>query len=849
MTSTPSIYSVRHTRALSPPLSSATGSTISPHVSRMNIVTRLAIEGHAKEGDSVPIRMYLKLAVPADNVSPGSTIPLFKEENVKIVDSNVHPLDQASTPYNFSSSQSPLLHNAARALTLPARLSQSYMILFTSQSSTSSRYATAIGSTAPLDRRYTGYITISGFYVSFVLPKELPPRPSMNSMHEDSGEHTPVPSKFRPRRGSVGEKNMLQFMVGISMVVPYLSRPPRAPWLLSIPTPRCLSNNLKLRIFPPQSNNSTSSSYQSLSSTDGESDVPPWDVTADPHVTRQPISRRSAYQYQNFADDEGSDSASPGFSEDVGIQGTFQSTERIRIRWSHPPRSIDDGSTDGRRRVGVEAVQGEMVCEVLGRAHERSSGREGVAMRLEYRGTCKATLLGMDVGLEVKGCDVGWWSVIGGAGYTGHDISGMNRSLASEPHPLFDMPQPNSNPDAGSTSSTASLLRIPLPPSKSVPEYSFESTPTTPGSEAGMSSVFSTTDGDSKGRSRASSVNEPDFSPSTPITLHININDILPPNSESLAFTIAGTVLRSDITGSERVGHPEDLTVSLPRFRVLAADSETIQTTVRSGLESTAGIVSVSASSDIKARPTELRPGGRTKLGSDGGRITLHTPPARRGPSPFPQSTVEDEAVGSTNVGRGISPVPFSRRQRVSSTNGVRDTLLSSLRPIRTGELMIPYVNAIVIPFLGDGKEYAVRLQLPAPANPENEWLEFFLAYTGSLGPPRVEFISATLEGVPVLYEEKAVGQQEKDSPSVAPLGTIGVTGWITSVRVHIGVLAGGSVEVVYTIHCDTMDDAVKGKRKTTDGVEIMLPIFDLPIGRIQVDIESGKPPPITFYK
>ncbi|EEB87821.1 hypothetical protein MPER_14673, partial [Moniliophthora perniciosa FA553] len=54
----------------------------------MNVVTRVAIEGKAKQGlDGAGVKMYLKLSVPLDNVSPGQTIQLFAEENVKILDS------------------------------------------------------------------------------------------------------------------------------------------------------------------------------------------------------------------------------------------------------------------------------------------------------------------------------------------------------------------------------------------------------------------------------------------------------------------------------------------------------------------------------------------------------------------------------------------------------------------------------------------------------------------------------------------------------------------------------------------------------------------------------------------
>jgi len=165
---------------------------------------------------------------------------LLSEENVKILDSEVHPLDTSSVPYNFSSTASPLLHNAARALNLAARSHQSYLSLFYQrQSMISSRMSAASISQepeiTPLDEMYTGHILVSGYQVSFVLPKEFPPKYRLNAGLNDDGESahfTPIPNGLRSRRGSIGDKNIILFMAGINMVVPYLSKPPRAPWLV-----------------------------------------------------------------------------------------------------------------------------------------------------------------------------------------------------------------------------------------------------------------------------------------------------------------------------------------------------------------------------------------------------------------------------------------------------------------------------------------------------------------------------------------------------------------------------------------------------------------------------------------
>jgi len=59
--------SSRHTRTLSPPLSSPplSNSALTIGQQRLNVVTRLAIEGKAKQGDNgATIKMYLKVGMP-----------------------------------------------------------------------------------------------------------------------------------------------------------------------------------------------------------------------------------------------------------------------------------------------------------------------------------------------------------------------------------------------------------------------------------------------------------------------------------------------------------------------------------------------------------------------------------------------------------------------------------------------------------------------------------------------------------------------------------------------------------------------------------------------------------------
>lgn len=898
MSATP--YTPRHSRTHSPPLSVSSPSTLGPQTQRLNIVTRLAVEGNAKKAENVPIKMYMKLALPIDSIVPGSAIPLFKEENVKILESEVHPLDSSSVPYNFSSTASPLLHNAARALNLPARSPHSYLTLFDQRPIFSTHLASSPSMSTDadvpiLEEKYTGHILVTGYQVSFVLPSELPPLSKLGGKSDTGADYTPLPTKLRGRRNSVSEKSVLLFMAGISMVVPYLTHPQRAPWLLSIPTPRCLSNTLKLRIFPPDS--SAASSFQSLSSGEGDSDSPSWDMTADPHVTRMANPRRSAYHYQHFADDESSDSASaPGFSDGFGIQGTFPSTERIRVRWAAPVRNFEGGTREGRRRVGVVDVRGEMLCTVLGRGRDSARGEDGVLVQLDYKGTCQgvwypgvATLLGMDVGLEARGCDVNWapgressWDVQGDSGYTGHDIGGAERHRTDKQASL-DMPTSTVSsklrPSAAlnghtpsrqsSISSTSSLLRAPLPP-QNVPEYSFESAPTTPGSEAGLSSVFyTTTDNDTREPTRASSVAQsiPDGPlPSLPITLHLNVNDLLPPNKNVFTFSLKGTVLvtprtppspaaREDSPHTSDADESQGLLISLPRFRVLAADSEKIETTACNNTNAPVEFLDVYSSSDPKVRKTELAPGARTRVSSHGGRVALRPLPLPRALTTSPLLMRRDDAETPSRL-TNRSRTPEARR--IPSSSSFRESLHTALKPIRDGPLMIPYVNAIVTPISSGGAEaprsYAVCVRLPAPVDADSDWLDFGLGHvsssqsvekgqggTGS-GPVRVQIVSASLDDVPVKFETTAIAKTEPSAGSALVFEQMSGKEWETWVRVRTGASSGGSVEVTYIVreHRDSTKKG-KGKERARDctGLDIILPAFSIPVGRLQVDIET----------
>jgi hypothetical protein len=163
---------------------------------------------------------------------------ILTEENVKILTSQVHPLDSNSVPYNFSSSTSPLLHNAARALNLQGRLPITFSAAHHLSSSPSITSSSKTRSSEledapipPVDPQYTGQILVSGYHIAYVLPRHFP---SQEYTQLEGESELQGRSSLRGRRLSFSDRNHAHFMAAVDMWVPYVTRPPRYPYLVSL---------------------------------------------------------------------------------------------------------------------------------------------------------------------------------------------------------------------------------------------------------------------------------------------------------------------------------------------------------------------------------------------------------------------------------------------------------------------------------------------------------------------------------------------------------------------------------------------------------------------------------------
>jgi len=653
------------------------------------------------------------------------------------------------------------------------------------------------------------------------------------------------------------------------------------PLQLSIPSPRCLHNHIKLRIFPPAN---TAASFASLSSV--EEDSTAWDLTSDPHVTRSSSTRPSrSHSYTHFADDESSDSSTTGLSEGCVIQGTFPSAERVRVRWAKPMRILNiPGEENGRRRVGVEEVKGQMVCIVQGKGVTASNPEiEGVLMHIEYKGECKgvwfpgvATLLGLDVGLEAKGSDITWpqgyptqWEVSGGLGYTGFDngvSSGSNTNRTSS----LDANTPQIHVSSSGTtqpaslmasrsnsisSSTSSLLRAPLPAHNDA-EYSFE------GSNATLPSASTETLSSIGSLPTSSTPNLPQGPqyrpPGSPVTLHINMNELQPLVKNMFSFSISGTVLvtarttlaringgSSTESAIDKTADPEPIV--LPRFTVLAADSESTHIVINNEVES-ASIDVFHPTGDIhndpQAKKTVLQKGGSTRC-SEGGRIALKY----------------IDAFGISANGRAHHPPSRPRTPSArASSSPIPRTPFPSASSKRDGPSMLPWVNMTITGLAPDSDlfptGYAVRVCLQTPALVNTEWLEFGIANssssiqtsTSTSHTPKVHIICASLEGIPVKAETTKVTKIQSGTPiGGIPFEELSGKDWICWGKVYAGTSAGRSLVMDYIVKDQpTLSDKGKQTANQSD-MNILLPTFFISVARLEVNVDAmaGRSPSI----
>jgi hypothetical protein len=474
-------------------------------------------------------------------------------------------------------------------------------------------------------------------------------------------------------------------------------------------------------------------------------------------------------------------------------------------------------------------------------------------MDVEYRGECKgiwfpgvATILGLDVNLVSRNCDVFWapghlaqWDVSGRSGFTGFDNRLSIQQGYTTPNPHIEsngMISEHASASADEMSRTrtksgalnGSLLRAPLP-SQPVEDYSFEgSNATLPSGASSVSSL------------PVSSESNKSPEPCSTVAIHLNMNDLQPLVENRFEFRISGTIVitprlptsRTNESANGIIDGPEPVT--LPRFTVLAADNESVSNSVRNEVED-ASVEVFNAHGDIhkdpQSRKTVLQKNGTTRCGDEGGRIAL--------------KFFDPLHLNGNPRSLGRPRTPSNNMTYRSSRNAF------STRAKREGPPIITSVEAVVTALTpGEGRfpdGYAVRLSLKTPVIFDSEWLEFGISLNKNISSssikssrPKVVLICASIDGVPVKAEvTKAVTKVAGNAGNGVPFDILNGQEWVFWGKVYAAGSAGGNMVIDYLVR--EVNAVSKEKKKTPDftTVDILLPTFFISVARFEVKIDA----------
>lgn len=602
----------------------------------------------------------------------------------------------------------------------------------------------------------------------------------------------------------------------------------------------------------------------------------PWDLSSEPIVTYQPLHRPRVTPYEFLPDDEQSPSddghSSSSTGTTAGIQGNFPSTDRIRIRWAAPlNRHQGNGAlADGRRRLGVDMVNGLLRSTIMGQDKE---GR--TKLKFDYEGTCNglwfpgvATQLGMEVVLDAKGRSVAWdgeggWDVTGGTGFTGFD-AGSATEPESPSRPSRDSGiRPQMTPSKLSSYATASLLRTPLPTGSLLPDYSFETTPSPTASmlNSAASPYFTSVE--------ASAVISNKGSPLQPIGLHINIGDLPPPPRNEFNFRIKGAI----VLGPPDDPEDDESTLVLPVFRVVSAEKEKTEFVVTSEVADGVEVIMPQDRRHGGASPRRLLRKKSEIRAQDGVAIALESPRT---------TPVKQPANGTPVRGKfdeSESPM-LKRRSVVRIESPVRPSRSSSVSSVTTGLYPIPWVRARVA-MLPQSEAYSHSVHFTVPSVAASRGiLSFGVCLPSSLIAEKkasIDVIWATVDGqslsvevfprVPLIDEsnedleefektlqlidfQSSVEEEQEEQEGMNDLGLRDLVSWIQIRLPEDGVI--GNVEANYLIGRDPRP-TTSSKRRGRGGLpetSLLLPCFHVGVGTytIEMDTPLGRFLSGTYY-
>jgi hypothetical protein len=296
--------------------------------------------------------------------------------------------------------------------------------------------------------------------------------------------------------------------------------------------------------------------------------------------------------------------------------------------------------------------------------------------------------------------------------------------------------------------------------------------------------------------------------------------------------------------------------VGLPRFRLLAAEKEAVQTVIKNDTQS-ALIEVFTLTGDLKdaqTRKTVLQLGSITRCGTEGGRIALRS----INPPTFSRMDTEqnsyDETLGATATPSGPgTPADSLRRSFSRSALGRSRMSQSGYRTDDEGPQTIPHVRvtATLLDRPSDEflDEYIISATFSAPSEADLHPLEFGMARPVVEDPDKAPVLTisdvvASIDGISAPIDLV----QTKDSSG---LGIQGLASdfdettrrdWMNWIRLRTTCPPGSTIVASYKVSVQGSTRGKGRKKASNDGRDVVLltPSFPLRISRLDVETEHS---------
>ncbi|KAL7418217.1 hypothetical protein BDY24DRAFT_13246 [Mrakia frigida] len=393
------------------------------------LVSKLCVVGEAteEEGNGASFLLFCKLNVPHSSIT--QSYPLFPDDHIQLRSTTLAPLTPSGS-LALSPPSSPLILEASKRLRIPT--------------------SSSISSSSSTARPPEVIITIQDFAVSLVV-EGSGGEPGGGSGSYGRASPQRMGSSGSGRRSSFspvmgGDQESTVFICVLEVAIPCSTVPPLDCYSISLPLPRCLSNTLRFHLSP--SSPASSEGYYNIATTPR--------LLSSPEVP----------------------------TEELALEGTFQSTPTLEIRWAKGTEtSLLDASTSssggGRSKmVTVRESSSKLSYTVVDPSSEAGTATE---VLLDYQSSNSVHFAGvessviLDLQLDLPSSQPFEWI----------ELPFVTTNVGLVSFGLLDSAPQQDDPDA-STTSTIHSPPSPSPPNRS-PSYLSNTSKPNPASTSQLS--------------------------------------------------------------------------------------------------------------------------------------------------------------------------------------------------------------------------------------------------------------------------------------------------------------------------------------------------------------------------